>query len=83
MNEANAMLSYNEAPQRQSGGRGPASSFGAVNVPGTKVGAIVSIGLVVICWFALPLARLFILGTGGLGLLLGLFLYWKHRGPSE
>jgi hypothetical protein len=77
------MLTYNEAPQRQGSRRGPGSGFGTVNVPGTKVGAIVSIGLVVICWFALPLARPFIIGTGGLGLLLGLILYWKHRGPNE
>lgn len=76
------MLTYNEAP-RQPERRDPVRSFGTINVPGTKVGAIVSIGLVVICWFALPLSRPFILGTGGLGLLLGLLLYWKHRGPSE
>jgi hypothetical protein len=72
------MLNYKEAPRDD-----PARSFGALNVPGTRVGAIVSIGLVVICWFALPAARLFILGTGGFGLLLGLILYWKHRGLSE
>jgi hypothetical protein len=78
------MLTYNEAPRHQPGQRRqPGSSFGAINVPGTKVGAIVSLGLVVICWFALPLSHLFILGTAGLGLLLGLILYWKHRGPSE
>ena len=76
------MLTYNQAP-RQNQRREPARSFGTIDVPGTKVGAIVSIGLVVICWFALPLARPFILGTGGLGLLLGLLLYWKHRGPAE
>ncbi|MGB9464692.1 MAG: hypothetical protein WBR10_06240 [Candidatus Acidiferrum sp.] len=58
-------------------------SFGAITIPGTPVGAIVSIGLVVICWFALPLSHIFILGTGGLGLILGLLLYWKHRGPRE
>lgn len=58
-------------------------SFGAITIPGTPIGAIVSVGLVVICWFALPLSRPFILGTGGLGLLLGLLLYWKHRGPGE
>lgn len=74
------MLSYNEAPQRQQGQRRqPGSGFGTINVPGTKVGAIVSIGLVVICWFALPLSHLFILGTGGFGLIVGLLLYWKHR----
>jgi len=78
------MLTYNEAPRRQQGSRRqPGGGFGTVNVPGTKVGAIVSVGLVVICWFALPLAHLFILGTGALGLLLGLILYWKHRGPSS
>lgn len=78
------MLTYHEDPRRQPGQRrGPGNGFGTVNVPGTKVGAIVSIGLVVICWFALPLSRPFIIGTGGFGLLLGLFLYWKHRGPGE
>ena len=66
-----------DAPER------PPKAFGSVTVPGTKVGAIVSIGLVVICWFALPLARPFIIGTGGLGLILGLILYWKHREPRE
>ena len=59
------------------------SSFGTITVPGTPVGAIVSVGLVVICWFALPLSRPFILGTGGLGLIVGLLLYWKHRGRDE
>jgi len=66
------------APSQQS-----KSSFGTITIPGTPVGAIVSVGLVVICWFALPFSHLFILGTGGLGLILGLHLYWKHRGPRE
>lgn len=76
------MLTYNETPRNVSR-RDPTRGFGTISVPGTKVGAIVSIGLVVICWFALPLSRPFIVGTGGLGLLLGLILYRKHRGPSE
>lgn len=71
------MLSYKEATPPPSRDRG--KGFGTISIPGTKVGAIVSIGLVVICWFALPLSHLFILGTGGLGLILGLLLYWKHR----
>ena len=54
------------------------SSFGAVTVPGTRAGAIVTIGLVVIAWLAIPVARLFILGTCGLGLLVGLFMSWMH-----
>lgn len=70
------MFTYKEAPPP----RDPAKSFGTLTVPGTKVGAIVSLGLVVICWYALPLSHIFILGTGGLGLILGLLLYWKHRG---
>jgi hypothetical protein len=78
-------LSYEPAEKKppEPGQNRPRSSFGTITIPGTPVGAIVSVGLVVICWFALPLSRPFILGTGGLGLILGLFLYWKHRGPSE
>ena len=51
--------------------------YGGLTVPGTPVGAIVSIGL------AIPIARPFILGTGGLGLIVGLFLWWKHAKSSE
>lgn len=54
------------------------SAFGNISVPGTKAGAIVSIGLVVLAWIAIPLSRPFILGTGGLGLIVGLLLWWKH-----
>jgi hypothetical protein len=53
-------------------------AFGNLPVPGTKAGAIVSIGLVVIAWFAIPVAQPFILGTLGLGALVGLFLTWLH-----
>jgi hypothetical protein len=48
-------------------------------VPGTKAGAVVSIGLVVVAWVAVPLARAFILGTVGLGAILGIFLNWLHN----
>jgi hypothetical protein len=53
-------------------------TFGNLPVPGTKAGAIVSIGLVVIAWFAIPVARPFILGTLGLGAIVGLLLTWLH-----
>jgi hypothetical protein len=53
-------------------------AFGNVPVPGTKAGAVVSVGLVVVAWVAVPLARPFILGTVGLGALLGWFLWWLH-----
>ena len=54
------------------------SAFGNLSVPGTRAGAIVSIGLVVIAWMAIPLARPFLLGTVGLGAVVGLILWWKH-----
>lgn len=53
-------------------------AFGNLPVPGTKAGAVVSIGLVVIAWIAIPVARAFILGTIGLGAAVGLFLTWLH-----
>jgi len=56
----------------------PMRTFGTVSVPGTRAGAIVSLGLVIIAWIAIPVARIFILGTCGLGLLVGLFLTWLH-----
>ncbi|MDP9340207.1 MAG: hypothetical protein M3P45_15205 [Acidobacteriota bacterium] len=54
------------------------SAFGNVSVPGTRAGAIVSLGLVIIAWIAIPVARIFILGTCGLGLVVGLILSWIH-----
>jgi hypothetical protein len=54
-------------------------AFGNLPVPGTKAGAVVSVGLVVIAWMAIPVARPFILGTFGLGAVLGLFLWWLHN----
>jgi hypothetical protein len=59
--------------------RGSVSTgFGSFSVPGTRAGAIVSIGLVVVAWLAIPLARPFIAGTAGVGLVVGLFLRWLH-----
>ena len=57
--------------------------YGGLSVPGTRAGAIVSIGLVVLAWIAIPIARPFILGTVGLGLLVGLFLWWRHNKSSD
>jgi hypothetical protein len=54
------------------------ATFGTISIPGNRVGAMVSICLVVVAWLALPLARPFILGTGGLGLIVGLLLWRKH-----
>jgi hypothetical protein len=53
-------------------------AFGDIPVPGTKAGAIISAGLVIIAWIAIPVAHIFILGTVGLGALVGLGLTWLH-----
>ena len=76
-------MSLSYQPVSTKPGQNRPRSFGTITIPGTPVGAIVSVGLVVICWFALPLSHLFILGTGGLGLIVGLLLSWKHRGFDE
>lgn len=57
----------------------PYSAFGNLSVPGTRAGAMVSLGLVVIAWLVIPIARPFILGIGGLGSVVGLILWWKHN----
>jgi hypothetical protein len=53
-------------------------AFGNLPVPGTKAGAIVSVGLVIISWIAIPAARPFILGTIGIGAVVGVFLWRLH-----
>ena len=57
--------------------------YGGLSVPGTRPGAVVTIGLVVLAWIAIPIARPFILGTGGLGLILGLIMWWRHNKSTE
>ncbi|HEY2823181.1 MAG TPA: hypothetical protein VGJ06_19210 [Candidatus Acidoferrum sp.] len=52
--------------------------LGFMPVPGTKAGAIVSAGLVLIAWIGIPGARIFILGTVGGGAIVGLGLSWLH-----
>lgn len=68
---------FEQNPQRNRG-EPQRLAFGNLPVPGTKAGAIVSIGLVVIAWIAIPEARIFIVGTFGLGALVGVFLWWLH-----
>jgi hypothetical protein len=67
------------AEKTTSGRPGFIGRHGGLTVPGTRAGAVVTIGLVVLAWLAIPIARPFIVGTGGLGLLLGLILWWKHN----
>jgi hypothetical protein len=71
------------SPNASSGKPGFIGRHGGLSVPGTRAGAIVTIGLVVLAWIAIPIARPFILGTGGLGLILGLIMWWRHNKGSE
>jgi hypothetical protein len=59
----------------------PASlnTFGNIHIPGTRAGAIVSVGLIAVAWFAIPLARVFILGTVAMGVVVGSILWWIHN----
>jgi hypothetical protein len=70
-------------PKTSSGKPSYIGRFGGLTVPGTPVGAIVSVGLVILAWLAIPIARPFILGTGGLGLVVGLVLWWRHTKSSK
>lgn len=58
-------------------------NMGDLNVPGTRAGAILSLGLVVLAWLTISIARPFILGTIGIGSIVGLILFWKHRHPVQ
>jgi hypothetical protein len=69
---------FEQIPPRQSS-QPQRLAFGNMSVPGTKAGAVVSIGLVVVAWLAIPLARPFILGTVGLGAIVGIFLHRLHN----
>jgi len=68
---------FEQTPHRQKS-QPQRLAFGNVSVPGTKAGAVVSIGMVVIAFLAIPVARPFILGAIGVGALIGWFLWWLH-----
>ena len=53
-------------------------AFGNMPVPGTKAGLVACIGIVIVAFIGVPLARPFILGTIGVGALIGSFLWWLH-----
>jgi hypothetical protein len=69
---------FEQTPQRQKS-QPQRLAFGNMSVPGTRAGAVVSVGLFVVAWLAIPLARPFILGVVGVGVALGAFLYWRHN----
>ena len=69
---------FENVSRRQSGSQPQRLAFGDIPVPGTKAGAIISAGLVIIAWIAIPGAHIFIVGTVGIGALVGLTLSWYH-----
>jgi hypothetical protein len=49
-----------------------------LTVSGTRVGAFVTLAIVLVALIGIPLARPFLLGTVGVGLIVGLALWWRH-----
>ncbi len=63
----------------ESGERRADMDMAALIVTGGPAGAIVAIAILAIAFVAMPEARLFLLASGSLGILVGLILWWKHR----
>jgi hypothetical protein len=63
----------------ESGERRPDMNMTALIVTGDPAGAIIAVSLLVVGLIGIPEARLFFLGSGVLGGLLGMLLWWKHR----
>ena len=57
----------------------PLVKVGSLVITGSHAGAVIALGIVAICWFGIPSARPFIIGSVGLGVIVGLILWWKHR----
>lgn len=65
-----------DQPVRRRGAAPQRLAFGNMPVPGTKAGLVACVGIVIVAFVGVPLARPFILGTIGLGALIGWFLWW-------
>jgi hypothetical protein len=52
---------------------------GSLVIKSTHVGAVIALATVTISWFGIPAARPFIVGSVGLGVILGTVLWWKRR----
>jgi len=63
----------------ESGERCPDMNMTALIVTGSPAGAIVAIAVVAIGFAGIPEARPLLVASGGLGILLGLILWRKHR----
>jgi hypothetical protein len=57
----------------------PEVQMGTIWITASWIGAVLSLGLGFMVYEALPETRLFIFGALGLGVVIGLALWWRHR----
>ncbi len=57
----------------------PEVPMGTLWITASWIGAVLALGLGVMGYESLPETRLFLLGSLGLGTVIGLVLWWKHR----
>jgi len=53
--------------------------MGTLWITASWIGAVLALGLSVMVYESLPETRLFLLGSIGLGAIIGAVLWWKHR----
>jgi hypothetical protein len=59
--------------------RDPAAKMGNLVVTSSWIGAVLSIGLCIIVWSALPVVRLFLIAAIGLGVIYSAVLWVRRR----
>ena len=57
----------------------PEVQLGTLWITASWIGAALALGLGVMVYESLPETRLFLLGSLGLGVVIGVALWWKHR----
>ena len=57
----------------------PEVMMSSLVITGSRVGALIGLGLGIGLFLSVPPTRPFLLGAIGLGALIGLILWWKHR----
>ena len=59
--------------------RDAAAEIGSLVITGDPIGAVLSIGMFIIVWNALPVVRLFLVAAIGLGAIYGAALWVRRR----
>jgi len=57
----------------------PEVQMGTLWITASWIGAVLALGLGVMVYESLPETHLFLLGSLGLGVMVGAALWWKHR----